>query len=161
MRFIYLLLLVAVVYSCPREQRETTAHYGSAPTISEAFDTRFFASLHQVETSGSLSPPRGDGGRARGPLQIHSTYFDDAREHNRARGYRWFPAATVYSECDDLAISRGVVRAYMDRYAASAWARGDAAHCARVHNGGPRGATKRSTDAYAAKFMRVFTGSSP
>ena len=90
----------------------------------------FFRALHVVETSGHIGPIIGDGGRALGPLQIHRSYHADAR------------IGGDYSRCADLDYSRRVVTAYLQRYAPQAWAAGDVKTLARVHNGGPRGASK-------------------
>lgn len=63
--------------------------------------------------------------------------------------------AGAYENVDDLAYSRRVVTAYLKRYAPKAWAAGDVETLARVHNGGPRGASKPQTKAYAARVRRA------
>jgi hypothetical protein len=103
----------------------------------------FFRALHLVETSGRTGPILGDGGRALGPLQIHRGYHKDSG------------IAGDYSRCSDLAYSRRVVSAYLKHYAPKAWRNGDVATLARVHNGGPKGASKRATLTYAAKVRRL------
>ena len=107
----------------------------------------FFRALHVVETSGRTSgrtgPIIGDNGRALGPLQIHRGYHTDAR------------IGGDYSRCADLDYSKRVVSAYLQRYAPQAWASGDVVTLARIHNGGPRGANKAATVAYAAKVARL------
>ena len=103
----------------------------------------FFRALHVVETSGRTGPIIGDNGRALGPLQIHRGYHADAR------------IGGDYARCADLDYSRRVVTAYLQRYAPKAWAAGDVTTLARVHNGGPRGASKPATVAYAAKVARL------
>jgi hypothetical protein len=112
-----------------------TAH--SAPTDS------FFRALHIVETSGRTGAILGDGGKALGPLQIHRGYHADAR------------IGGDYARCADLDYSRRVVSAYLQRYAPAAWAAGDVITLARVHNGGPRGASKPATINYGAKVARL------
>jgi hypothetical protein len=99
----------------------------------------FFRALHLVETSGKTGPILGDGGRALGPLQIHRGYHKDSG------------IAGDYSRCSDLAYSRRVVAAYLKHYAPIAWRNGDVHTLARIHNGGPNGASKRATLIYAAK----------
>jgi hypothetical protein len=99
----------------------------------------FFRALHIVETSGKLGPTIGDQGRALGPLQIHKSYHADSR------------VAGDYSRCADLDYSKRVVTAYLKRYAPQAWATGDIETLARIHNGGPKGATKPATKSYATK----------
>jgi len=48
-----------------------------------------------------------------------------------------------------------VVSAYLQRYARSAWERGDVATLARIHNGGPMGHKKRATLTYARKVVNA------
>ena len=110
-----------------------TAH--AAPSNS------FFRALHIVETSGKLGPTIGDNGKALGPLQIHRAYHADSR------------VAGDYSRCADLEYSKRIVTAYLQRYAPQAWAAGDVETLARVHNGGPKGATKPSTKSYAVRVQ--------
>ena len=103
----------------------------------------FFRALHIVETSGRTGAIIGDNGRALGPLQIHRGYHADAR------------IGGDYARCSDLDYSRRVVSAYLQRYAPQAWAAGDVTTLARIHNGGPRGASKQATVAYGAKVARL------
>ena len=103
----------------------------------------FFRALHVVETSGRTGPIIGDNGRALGPLQIHRAYHADAR------------IGGDYARCADLDYSRRVVSAYLQRYAPQAWASGDVVTLARIHNGGPRGASKQATVAYGDKVARL------
>lgn len=103
----------------------------------------FFRALHQVETSGRHGAILGDGGKALGPLQIHRAYHADSG------------IAGDYSRCADLSYSRQVVAAYLKRYAPRAWAKGDTATLARVHNGGPAGHRKAATIPYANKVQRI------
>jgi len=112
-----------------------TAH--AAPPAS------FFRALHIVETSGRTGAILGDNGKALGPLQIHKAYHADAR------------IGGDYSRCADLDYSRRVVSAYLQRYAPAAWAAGDVTTLARIHNGGPRGASKPATVAYVDKVARL------
>ena len=103
----------------------------------------FFRALHIVETGGKRGPILGDGGRALGPLQIHRAYHIDSR------------VAGDYSRCADLHYSKRVVTAYLQRYAPAAWASGDVITLARIHNGGPRGASKPATIRYGEKVSRL------
>ena len=112
-----------------------TAHAAPPPS--------FFRALHIVETSGRTGAIIGDQGRALGPLQIHKAYHADAR------------IGGDYSRCADLDYSRRVVTAYLQRYAPQAWAAGDVVTLARIHNGGPKGATKTATVAYGDKVARL------
>ena len=104
----------------------------------------FWRALHLVESSGRTTGPIiGDGGKALGPLQIHRAYHADSR------------VAGDYSRVADLDYSKRVVTAYLQRYAPQAWASGDVKTLARVHNGGPRGASKPATVAYGDKVARL------
>jgi hypothetical protein len=108
-------------------------------TAQAAPDASFFRALHIVETGGKLGPTIGDNGKALGPLQIHRAYHADSR------------VAGDYSRCADLEYSKKVATAYLKRYAPQAWAAGDIETLARIHNGGPKGATKPATKGYAIK----------
>jgi len=114
-----------------------------AGTAHAAPPASFFRALHIVETSGRTGPIQGDNGKALGPLQIHRAYHADAR------------IGGDYSRCADLDYSRRVVSAYLQRYAPQAWAAGDVTTLARIHNGGPRGASKPATINYANKVTRL------
>ena len=114
-----------------------------AATAQAAPPASFFRALHIVETSGRTGAILGDNGRALGPLQIHKAYHADAR------------IGGDYARCADLDYSRRVVSAYLQRYAPQAWAAGDVTTLARIHNGGPRGASKQATINYAAKVARL------
>ena len=103
----------------------------------------FFRALHLVETGGKRGAIIGDNGRALGPLQIHRAYHIDSR------------VAGDYSRCADLDYSKRVVTAYLQRYAPAAWANGDVNTLARIHNGGPRGASKPATIRYGEKVSRL------
>ena len=103
----------------------------------------FWRALHQVETRGRHGAILGDGGKALGPLQIHRAYHADAR------------IGGDYSRCADLDYSKRVVSAYLQRYAPEAYSKGDVETLARIHNGGPRGASKSATLSYAAKVRRA------
>jgi len=114
-----------------------------AATAQAAPPASFFRALHTVETSGRTGAILGDNGKALGPLQIHKAYHADAR------------VGGDYSRCADLNYSKRVVSAYLQRYAPAAWVAGDVTTLARIHNGGPRGATKQATVNYGAKVTRL------
>ena len=103
----------------------------------------FWRALHVVETSGRTGPIVGDGGRALGPLQIHRAYHQDSR------------VAGDYSRVSELDYSKRVATAYLKRHAPEAWAKGDVETLARVHNGGPRGASKPATRGYGRKVAAL------
>jgi len=102
---------------------------------------QFYRALHIVETHGKLGAIIGDNGAALGPLQIHKPYFIDSRVSGN------------YSQCSELPFSIKVVSAYLKRYAKTAWETNDIETLARIHNGGPRGASNPRTLKYAQKVM--------
>ena len=114
-----------------------------AATAQAAPPDSFFRALHLVETSGRTGPILGDGGKALGPLQIHRGYHADSR------------VPGDYSRVADLTYSKRVASAYLQRYAPEAWAKGDVLTLARVHNGGPRGASKPATLGYGRKVAAL------
>jgi hypothetical protein len=115
-----------------------------AATAQAAPSAGFFKALHLVETSGRHGAILGDNGRSLGPLQISRAYWQDSRVPGK------------YEQVTDLAYARRVVTAYLKRYApAKAFATNDVRTLARVHNGGPAGATKAATLAYGNKVSRL------
>ena len=117
--------------------------FALALTAQGAPPDSFFRALHIVETGGKRGPILGDNGRALGPLQIHRAYHADSR------------VAGAYERCADLDYSKRVVTAFLQLYAPAAWAKGDVTTLARIHNGGPRGASKPATIRYGAKVRRL------
>jgi hypothetical protein len=103
----------------------------------------FWRALHQVETSGRHGAILGDNGKSLGPLQISRAYWKDAR------------VGGSYSQVTSIVYARRVVTAYLKRYAPQAWAKGDVATLARIHNGGPTGHRKTATLGYADKVRRA------
>jgi hypothetical protein len=116
---------------------------GAGPPARPSIDAILDA-LQAIESGGCADGGRGatgDGGRAIGPFQIHAAYFRDSGVEGR------------YQDCRDAEFSRRVVLAYWKRWCPEALERGDAEVLARVHNGGPRGASKRSTLVYWRKVQ--------
>jgi hypothetical protein len=107
--------------------------------------TPILDAIEKVETGGQRDPANaiGDGGKALGPMQIHRVYWLDAVEHDPSL----VANGETYDSVRDRAYARRVVMAYWSRYAKS-W---DSQTLARVHNGGPKGHTKRATLGYWAK----------
>jgi len=107
--------------------------------------TPILDAIEKVETGGQRDPANaiGDGGKALGPLQIHKVYWLDAVDHDPSL----VANGETYDSVRDRAYARRVVMAYWSRYAKS-W---DAETLARIHNGGPKGHTKRATLGYWAK----------
>jgi hypothetical protein len=101
--------------------------------------------IRMVESGGRDDVTDGDGGRAIGPYQIHEVYWRDALAHDPSLG-------GDYQDCRGRAYAERVLAAYMAKYCADAWQRGEAQTIARVHNGGPLGAQKTATRGY---WLRV------
>lgn len=90
----------------------------------------------------------GDGGKAYGILQLHAAYVQDAAEFS---GYSW----THDSAWDPIAAVE-ILHSYMRRYATSERLLRDvtAEDIARIHNGGPDGHNKESTELYWSKVQK-------
>ena len=116
---------------------------------------RILDTLRAVETGGERDPDAavGDGGKALGAYQIWRIYWVDACEYDPSLRVRGYQAVT------DREYAERVVIAYLSRYARD-WSIDT---IARIHNGGPAGATKRrkATDCYAAKARRAFDEINP
>ena len=103
------------------------------------FPSELCRAIQAVETGGHPDPENavGDGGRSIGPLQISRACWQDAKEHDPAIG-------GTYEDCRKLEYAKRIFWAYLDRWAPT----DDYQTCARIWNGGPKGASKGSTDAY-------------
>ncbi len=99
--------------------------------------------IWQVEAGGRLNPPPGDGGRAVGPLQIHTCVIDDVNYY--------FGTDFSYEDRHDLDKSKQIARLYMMLW----MMRHGEEIAARIYKGGPRGWRKRSTDEYWRKIEGV------
>lgn len=109
--------------------------------------------LHNVEhTSKKEAPWTRTGPKTNpciGPYQISEAYFQDAQQKDKT-------ISGTHVDCEGpegLKLSRQVANGYLDRYAKGAWNDNDsfnAETCARIHNGGPKGAgtKKDKTDEY-------------
>lgn len=111
--------------------------------------TPILDAIEHVETGAEADPANavGDGGKALGPMQIHRVYWQDAVEHDPTL----VGNGETYDSVRDRTYARRVVVAYWKRYAPS-W---DAQTLARIHNGGPKGHTKRATLGYWAKVQKA------
>ncbi len=106
--------------------------------------------LRHVESSGQANPPDGDGGRSIGPYQIKRVYFIDALRELRAVQSR----VRNYEDVRDARCAEEVIVAYWARHAPASlrlattpgvYARDQQKAIqtlARIHNGGPAGASK-------------------
>jgi hypothetical protein len=113
--------------------------------------------IEWVESKGDANAI-GDGGDAVGAYQIHKIYVDDVNRILRIllRGNKGIRLAT-YEHRSDKELSRYMTSLYIQFYGAMAV--GDIDYnsvkfmeaAARIHNGGPKGHLKKSTEAYWAK----------
>ena len=92
----------------------------------------------------------GDDGKAYGCLQMHAAYVQDAAEH---AGKEWIHEDALQR---DVAIQ--IFMAYMDRYATAERLGHEPTieDIARIHNGGPDGYKKSSTDKYWEKVKKLW-----
>ena len=109
------------------------------------------AAIRTVETGDREGAPDGDGGAAIGPYQIHRAYWQDAFKQDPSLG-------GDYQDCRRRTYATKVVAAYMQIYCPRAWALGEAQVIARVHNGGPRGATLAATLGYWQRVRKQLPG---
>jgi hypothetical protein len=106
--------------------------------------------LIAIESSGDDSAI-GDNGLSYGCLQISSEYVQDA---NQQSGENW-----VHEDAFSRHKSVLIVEAYMARYATEA----RLGHpptiedVARIHNGGPNGWRRSSTDVYWEKVKQIIS----
>ena len=103
------------------------------------------AALLAVESGGN-DLAVGDGGRARGALQIHAGVVQDVNRHHGTR--------YTHRDMHDRAKAVRVASLYLATYAPGASPEVQA----RVWNGGPRGATKAATVGYWARVRREMGG---
>ena len=111
-------------------------------------DTRVFLdAIRRVETGGLPNAGKGavgDKGASIGPYQIQRAYHADARMK-----------AGKYEDCStDATYAEQTMLAYFARYAPKALESKDWETLARVHNGGPKGHTKKATLGYWAKVKK-------
>ena len=109
----------------------------------------FLDALIQVESGGDNNAV-GDKGKALGCLQIWAVYHADAVEYVPALG-------GSYDDVKQRVYAERVVVAYLLRYARMAVAERAYEILARIHNGGPRGASKKATEPYWTKVRKEMT----
>ncbi len=113
----------------------------------------FFRAIAHVESGGD-DTAIGDGGASLGQYQIGLAYWRDAWGLDR-EPVTDAMRARYRREVVDPATARRTMLAYWRRYCPAALEAGDWETLARVHNGGPRGAEKKVTEAYAARVVRA------
>ena len=125
----------------------TTIHL-SACAASTYDDSGVLHAIMMVESGGDPSAV-GDNGKAIGPYQIHRVYWRDAVEFDKSIGGK-------YADCVRPEYAVKVVRAYWRRYALERRIGRPVTDQdrARIHNGGPNGFKKASTNKYWDKVKR-------
>ena len=103
--------------------------------------SNLISALIIVESSGN-DLAVGDGGKAIGPLQIHRGVVLDV---NRITGSNY-----RHQDMTNRVAARAVCEAYLRHYGKGATTE----QLARRWNGGPKGDTKTSTEAYWAKVKK-------
>jgi len=103
-----------------------------------------FVAIRAVETYGMKTPNQaiGDNGRSVGPYQISYAYWRDS-------GIRG-----TWDRCHGHAYSETVILAYWKRHCSKALRQRNFEVLARIHNGGPKGHTKRATWVYWQKVRK-------
>ena len=107
------------------------------------------SAIWQVETNQCESDcPKGDGGDARGPLQIHRCCWEDVKRDGEE-----------YSDCEGLDYSIEIFQRYMLRYATEKRLKRSVTDedRARIWNGGPNGWRKESTEVYWEKVSATLS----
>lgn len=104
--------------------------------------------LISIESSGN-DLAIGDGGAARGPLQIHKSVVQDVNRIS-GRSYQW-------SRMTNRAEATQVAQIYLSHYATEKRLghKPTPQEIARIWNGGPNGHKTKATDRYAAKFSKL------
>lgn len=137
--------LVAILLSCLPLMAQTL-------TLRELDAARanlrpFLDALAQVESQGK-DDAVGDNGKAIGRMQIWQVYWKDAMAKCPKIG-------GSYQDCKTKTYAERIVVAYLLRYASNAVASKDWQTLARIHNGGPKGATKAATRGYWVKVRKA------
>jgi len=108
------------------------------------------AAIRTVESNNNPDAV-GDNGKAIGCYQIWRPYWQDAVEHSGLHG--------GYRDCFQCDYADLVVRGYMKRYATEKRLGRPVTQedIARIHNGGPNGYKKKSTEKYWQKVKKVLS----
>ena len=109
---------------------------------------KLILALIMVESGGN-DFEIGDNGKAYGCLQMHAAYVKDAAEY---AGKDW-----VHEDAFQRDVAIQIFEAYMARYATKERLGREptAEDIARIHNGGPNGYKKKSTEKYWQKVKAV------
>jgi len=155
MRHLILILLLLMSCSEVNGQDKKTKHNTNKKTeiTLEQIDNyraqyrTFLDAIAKVESNNN-DEAIGDKGKAIGRYQIWEIYWKDALTYApKIEG--------TYQDCRTKDYAERVLIAYMMRYARKALQDNDLETLARVHNGGPKGATKQATESYWEKVSKI------
>ena len=105
---------------------------------------QLFTIIGQVE-SGNDDTATGDNGKSIGRYQIQKAYYTDALQYEPGlRKYK-------YHQMRNHKIAQRVMIAYFQRYAKK-WT---AEELCKLHNGGPKGPSKKATEPYWRKIQQL------
>ncbi len=118
-----------------------------ASAITDADMTKVLSAIRVVESNNN-DDAVGDNGKAIGVYQIWKSYWKDATERSGIDG--------KYQDCFESDYADTIVRAYMKRYATENRLGREVTmeDIARIHNGGPNGYKKQSTNKYWNKVQK-------
>ena len=120
-------------------------------TNADSTHDRLLAAICSVE-SNCNDDAVGDGGDSIGAYQIQYAYWKDATDFDKSIG-------GSYQDCKDSEYSRKIVLGYWSRYAIIDRVGEEVTDedRARIHNGGPNGYKRNSTNKYWTKVKAVLT----
>ncbi len=108
------------------------------------YPQKIFRAIQLVETGGHPDPEHALGAAGEyGPYQITEQYWLDAVEHSGIGG--------TFEDVSNPWYAQLIMIHYFDRYAKN----DKLETLARIHNGGPRGASLKSTDKYWLKIKEA------
>lgn len=144
-RVFYALMFIVLLIGCACAQSKSFSL--SQVDAARAELRPFLDAIASVE-SGADDSAVGDNGKAIGRYQVWRVYWQDALQAcPELKG--------SYKDCVDKDYAERVMCAYLLRYCPKAVGAKDYQVLARIHNGGPRGATKRATLPYWVRVKKV------
>ena len=115
------------------------------------------AALITVESSDGLKTV-GDGGSAIGVLQIHKIYVRDCNVILKRKGAEFkYRYGDRYSEPHSVGMANLYLKHYCEQYEKETGKKATMEIAARMHNGGPNGWKKESTNGYWRKVQAVLS----
>ena len=110
-----------------------------------------------VESGGNLNVSNGDHGKAYGPYQIHQSYLDDVNRLYKDDEIKSFGHVLAIGEMREAGKASWVVKHYLMYYGNMYYKKTGQLPSKevliRMHNGGPQGYNKKSTEIYYKKSV--------